>query len=162
MSKTRDVNGKQTSYWTGSGVSTIYNTAANPPEKPPAPKVEVTKYEMTAIVDNISDPRSDEIQFEVYDLTKPFNSGTVKVKPPAPKVEVTKYEMTAIVDNISDPRSDEIQFEVYDLTKPFNSGTVKVTACMASFKCKLNAGGDYRVRARSLHGFIQVQAQCRR
>lgn len=102
VSKTRDVNGKQTSYWTGSGVSTIYNTAANPPEKPPAPKV-----------------------------------------------EVTKYEMTAIVDNISDPRSDEIQFEVYDLTKPFNSGTVKVTACMASFKCKLNAGGDYRVRARS-------------
>lgn len=102
VSKTREVNGKQTSYWSGSGVSAIHDTAANPPEKPPSPKVEVEKYDMTTVVDNVSDPRSDEIQFEVYDLTTPFTSGTVAVK-----------------------------------------------ACMASFKCKLNAGGEYRVRARS-------------
>lgn len=102
VSKTREVNGKQTAYWTGSPVSEIYDTAASPPDKCPNPSVEVEKYELTATVNNVSDPRTDEIQFEVYDLTTLFQTGTATVK-----------------------------------------------ACMASFKCKLNAGGEYRVRARS-------------
>lgn len=102
VSKTREVNGKQTSYWTGSPVSEIYDTAASPPKKCPNPTVNVEKYDLTATVDNVDDPRTDEIQFEVYDKTTLFQSGTATVK-----------------------------------------------ACMASFQCKLNAGGDYRVRARS-------------
>lgn len=102
VSKTHKVNDKDTAYWSGSPVTVEHDTMSNPPEKPPSPSV-----------------------------------------------EIDKYDMTATVNNISDPRSDEIQFEVYDLTNPFTSGTVTVVACMASFKCKLNAGGEYRVRARS-------------
>lgn len=104
VSKTRKVNDKDTPYWTGTAVSAIYSMDVNPPEVPPAPSVEIKDYDLTATVDNVSDPRSDEIQFEVYDVTKLFKTGTVAVK-----------------------------------------------ACIASFTCKVNAGGEYRVRARSVN-----------
>lgn len=104
VSKTRKVNNKDTPYWTGSPVSAEYSISVNPPEVPPTPTV-----------------------------------------------KMDEYELTATIDNISDARSDEIQFEVYDGVKAFNSGTATVQACMASFKCKVNAGGEYRVRARSIN-----------
>jgi hypothetical protein len=102
VSKTREINGKETAYWTGTPVSAEYSTSVNPPEVPPTPTV-----------------------------------------------EIDKYELIANVDNVDDPRTDEIQFEVYDVTKLINTGTATVAACLASFKCKVNAGGSYRVRARS-------------
>lgn len=102
VSKTRKVNGKEQSYWTGEIVKAAFLMAARPPEKPPTPTVKIEKYDLTATVDNISDPRSDEIAFQVYDQDKFFCGGHVAVK-----------------------------------------------ACVASYKCKVNAGGNYRVRARS-------------
>lgn len=102
VAKKHKVNGKDVAYWSGTSVSVIYSISGNPPEVPPSPEV-----------------------------------------------EIDKYDLTATVDNISDPRSDEIQFQVYDLTTLFTTGTATVQACMASFKTKVNAGGSYRVRARS-------------
>lgn len=102
VAKTHKVNGKDTAYWSGSTVYAYYSVSSNPPETPPTPTV-----------------------------------------------EVDKYNLTASVDNISDSRSEEIQFQVYDGTKVFSTGTAKVTACMASYKCKVNAGGSYRVRCRA-------------
>lgn len=102
VSKTRSVNGQDTPYFTGQQSTYTYSTSSNPPEVPPSPSV-----------------------------------------------EMDKYTLKATVDNISDPRSDEIQFQVYDMTKLFNSGTATVTACMATFQTGVNAGGSYRVRARS-------------
>ncbi len=104
VSKTRKVNDQDTPYWSGTPVSVIHSIDVNPPKVPPAPKVEIKDYDLTATVDNVSDPRSDEIQFEVYDVTTLFKTGTVAVK-----------------------------------------------ACIASFTCKVNAGGEYRVRARSVN-----------
>lgn len=104
VSKTRKVNGKDTPYWTGTPVSAEYSMEVNPPETPPTPTV-----------------------------------------------TVEKYELTAEINNVSDPRTDEIQFEVYDNTTLFNTGIASVQACLASFKCSLNAGGSYRVRARAIN-----------
>lgn len=102
VSKTRKVNGKDTSYWSGElAIAGIYK------------------------------------------------SNTLPEVPPSPDVEMNKFELTATVDNISDARSDEIQFQVYNGTTLFTSGTATVRAAMASFKCTVNAGGSYRVRARS-------------
>lgn len=78
-----------------------------------------------------------------------YKSNTLPEVPPSPSVKIDKYELSATIDNISDARSDEIQFQVYNMTTLFTTGTAKVTAAMASFKCAVNAGGSYRVRARS-------------
>lgn len=69
--------------------------------------------------------------------------------PPTPDVEIQDYKLTATIDNISDARSDEIQFQVYNGQTIFNTGTATVRAAMASYTCNVNAGGNYRVRARS-------------
>ena len=79
VSKTHKVNKKDVSYWTGSNVSVEYYTAANPPEKPSTPTVKIDKYQLTASLENISDARTDEIQFEVYNGNKAFKSGISKV-----------------------------------------------------------------------------------
>lgn len=102
VAKTRKVNGKDTAYWSGQMSNVGYYRYNMPPEVPPSPSVEIDGYELTATVDNVSDARSDEIQFQIY------NSTTL-----------------------------------------FTTGTATVQAAMAAFKCTVNAGGSYRVRARS-------------
>lgn len=102
ISKTRKVNGVDTAYWTAELGQTTYSMIYAPPDKPSTPSVEVDKYELTATINNVTDGRTDEIQFEVYDGSTLFNTGTSVVK-----------------------------------------------AAMASFKCAVNAGGSYRVRARA-------------
>lgn len=104
VSKKHKVNGKDTYYWTGTTVSKTYSISYDPPEKPNAPTVTIDKYKLTATVDNISDPRSDEILFEVYD-------GVKKIK----------------------------------------TGVVTVRACIATYSCTVNAGGNYRVRCRAIN-----------
>ena len=104
VSTTRQVNGQDTAYWTGTAVSKEYSMEINPPETPSVPTVEIEEYDLTASLENITDSRCDEVQFEVYDGTVLFSSGT---------------------------------------------GTV-VTA-QTSYRCKLNAGGLYRVRARAVN-----------
>ena len=112
VSKTREVNGEQTAYWTGSPVSAIYSMYKNTPEVPPAPSV-----------------------------------------------TVDGFTLTATIDNITDSRTDQIEFEVYDLNTRFTSGIVDVMACMATFKCSINAGGQYRVRARAINNiFMHVSS----
>lgn len=104
VAKTRKVNNKNTAYWSGELVAKDYNMNEFPPEVPPSPTV-----------------------------------------------EIEKYSLTATVDNITDARTDEIQFQVYDATKLFTSGTATVVAAMATYKCNVNAGGSYRVRARAVN-----------
>lgn len=104
VAKTHTVNDQEVAYWTGETVSAYYSADVLPPEVPPTPTV-----------------------------------------------EVEDFYLTATVDNISDPRSDQIQFYVYDMQTPFKSATVDVSACMASWKFSVNAGGQYRVRARSVN-----------
>lgn len=104
VSKTYKVNDNDTYYWTGTAASATYSTQYDPPEKPSSPTVTIDKYKLTAKIDNVSDPRTDQIQFEVY-------NGTKKV----------------------------------------NSGVVTVLACLATFSCTVDAGGDYRVRCRSIN-----------
>lgn len=80
VSKTYKVNDKEVSYWTGSWVSKEYVIAGNPPEVPSAPSVVIDKYKLTAKIENVSDSRTDEIQFEVYSGTKKISVGTVTVQ----------------------------------------------------------------------------------
>ena len=79
VAKTRKVNNKDTAYWSGELVAKDYNMNEFPPEVPPSPSIEIEKYSLTATIDNVTDARTDEIQFQVYDATTLFTSGTATV-----------------------------------------------------------------------------------
>lgn len=80
VSKTYQSNGKEASYWTGTSETATYSVSTNPPDTISAPNVEIKDFTLTATLDNISDSKIDQIQFQVYDGTKLFDSGTVDVK----------------------------------------------------------------------------------
>lgn len=80
ISKTRTVNGKETSYWSASW-STVerYYFSKNPPEMPSIPKVEINDYTLTASLDNI-DSNATGVQFEIVKNDKSvFNTGSAKI-----------------------------------------------------------------------------------
>lgn len=80
VAKTHNVNGTDTPYWAGSGTVKEYSTAADPPVAPSTPSISVNKYTITCTNDNISDPRSDQIEFEIYNDTTLVNKGAVTVR----------------------------------------------------------------------------------
>ena len=80
VSKKHKVNKKDVSYWTGTAVTKTYNISNDPPEVPSAPTVTIDKYKLTASLENISDPRTDKIEFKVYKGTKTFKTGIATVK----------------------------------------------------------------------------------
>ena len=80
ISKTRTVNGKETTYWSASW-STVerYYFSKNPPEMPSIPGVEINDYTLTASLDNI-DSNATGIQFEIVKNDKSvFNTGSAKI-----------------------------------------------------------------------------------
>lgn len=79
VSKTHKVNGKDTSYWSGTSTSYTYSVTVNPPDVPPAPTVEIDKYKLTVKVENVSDSKTDQIQFEIYNGVKLINTTSINV-----------------------------------------------------------------------------------
>lgn len=80
ISKTRTVNGKETTYWSASW-STVerYYFSKNPPEIPSIPAVEINDYTLTASLNNI-DSNATGIQFEIVKNDKSvFNTGSAKI-----------------------------------------------------------------------------------
>lgn len=104
VAKTHKVNDTETPYWTGTSAEASYTFSEFPPEVPSVPTVTIDKYALKATIENIADPRSDQIEFQVYDGEK--------------------------------------------LRK---SGIANVVTARASFQLNVEAGGDYRVRARSIN-----------
>lgn len=70
--------------------------------------------------------------------------------PSTPTVEMDGLTLTATVDNISDAKTSYICFEIYDNTTLYNtSGAIPVAGAMAEYQCAVNAGGNYRARAKA-------------
>lgn len=68
-----------------------------------------------------------------------------------PSVDIDEFNLTATVDNIKDSKIDKVQFQVYNGNTLYKSGTVDVKACRAVYSCTIKAGGNYRVRCRSIN-----------
>ncbi len=79
VSQTHTVNDEDVAYWTGTSETATYDVNSNPPEKPSAPTVSIEQYKMTVSLENISDGKSDYIEFEIYSGNKKINTVTVKV-----------------------------------------------------------------------------------
>lgn len=77
--KTHKVNGKDTAYWTGSWVSAYHKVEIDPPDVPPMPTVDIDKFKLTMKVENITDSRTDQIQYEIYNGEKKIHTATITV-----------------------------------------------------------------------------------
>lgn len=80
-----------------------------------------------------------------------YISNTRPTEPKTPTVELEKYSLKAYIENIEDARADQIEFEVYNGDTKFTSGIVTVLTARAIFTCTVDAGGEYRVRCRSIN-----------
>lgn len=80
VSKTHQVNGNETSYWTGTSASAEYLVSELPPNKLSAPTVTIDKYSLTAKVENIEDAKAEKVEFEVVKDSAKFASGISVVK----------------------------------------------------------------------------------
>lgn len=80
VSKKYKKNNKDTNYWTGTAVTKVYSISETNPDVPQGLKVELNKYKLTASVDNISDGKTDKIEFQVYKGNKKFKTGIADVK----------------------------------------------------------------------------------
>lgn len=80
ISKTYNSNGHQVSYWHGDWTQETYDPTKLPPETLSAPSVEINKYNLTAKLENITDARTEGVEFEVYKDDVKFTSGKTEVK----------------------------------------------------------------------------------
>lgn len=80
VSKTKTVNGSTTSYWSSSwSTKMTHYFSNNPPSIPSVPSVEISDYQLTASLDNISGTAT-HIQFEITkDDTTVFKTATVEI-----------------------------------------------------------------------------------
>lgn len=80
VSTKRQVNGKETAYWTASwSTDQTYNFKDNPPSKPSVPTVKIEKYKLTASLENV-DSSIASIQFQIVKNDKTtFKTGTADV-----------------------------------------------------------------------------------
>ena len=104
ISKTREVNKKETNYWTANW-STVkrYYFSNNPPSTPGVPKVEIQDYTLTAELDNL-DINDASIEYQI----------------------------------------------VKDDTRVFNTGKASIKTTHSSYSCTVDAGSEYKVRARAV------------
>lgn len=80
VSETREVNGKETEYWTSVwSTESSHDFSDNPPSKPDTPDVKMEKLVLTATLDNL-DLNATHIQFQITrDNSKIFKTATVKI-----------------------------------------------------------------------------------
>lgn len=65
VSKTYKVGDKDKSYWSGTAATATHVVSSSPPETASAPTVTIEGYKLTAVLENIEDPRADRIYFEI-------------------------------------------------------------------------------------------------
>lgn len=76
-------------------------------------------------------------------------------KPSVPTVTLKDYTLTASLDNIGDINAEQIQFQVVkDDSKIFSTGKASITTDHASYSCKVDVGGNYKVRCRAVRGSL--------
>lgn len=79
VSKTYTSNSTTKSYWTGTAVSKSLSISNTKPTTPEGLSVELEKFTLTAKVENISDFRTDQVEFEVYNGNTKYKTGIVTV-----------------------------------------------------------------------------------
>ena len=82
-----------------------------------------------------------------------YTDSTPLETPGVPSVKIEKYELTATLDDIDIDGAEGIEFEIVkDNAKTFKTAKAKIVTAHASYACKVEAGGEYKVRCRAYKG----------
>lgn len=84
------------------------------------------------------------------------------VTPNTPTVEIKEFKLTAKLDNINtDNGTDQIEFEVVknNSSTAFSTKKANITARYASYVFTIQAGGEYKVRARAYNSKAKVYSE---
>ena len=74
-----DNNKVQVPYWNGTPVAQTFYLSEWRPETPSVPTVEIDGTTLTCSIENITDSRADQIQFEIFNETGKIHTATVRV-----------------------------------------------------------------------------------
>lgn len=82
---------------------------------------------------------------------KTYTDGTPLATPSTPSVEIYKYKLTASLDNVTINGATHIEFQVVkdNSAKAFSTKQAAITSSHASYAFAVDAGGEYKVRARA-------------
>jgi len=142
VSKTRTVNKKETTYWTGSwSTDKTYSFSDNPPSTPPVPSVTIEGYKLTARLDNL-DLNATSIQFQIYknDSTK-FNTGTATIK-----TSSASYSCTVDAGNSYKVRCRAVRGSLYSEWSDYSSNIATKPAAPKSIsKCEALSETSVRI-----------------
>lgn len=146
VSKTYTSNSETKSYWTGAAVSKDVYISNTKPTKPEGLSVEIEKYTLKASVDNVSDARTDQIEFEVYNGDKKFTSGIVTVLTARAIFTCTvaaggEYRVRCRAINITGGKSYS-EWTAYSTAQSTIPAAVTNVKCVADSKTSLKATWD--------------------
>lgn len=80
VSKTYKSGNTTKSYWTGTATTCRYWLSGDTPDIPPQPNVTIEQFTLTAEVTDITDSKTDQIEFWVYNGNTKVSSGIVTVQ----------------------------------------------------------------------------------
>ena len=143
-SKTYRVNDNDTTYWTGGTETREYSMAGDPPQKPSVPSVDIEKLKLTASIENVSDPRTDQLEFAIYNGDIMVSSTTSTVKTCRASVSMTviaggKYRVRCRAINLN--RSTKIYGEWSD----FSSELTTIPAPVSNVECAADSKTSVKV-----------------
>lgn len=133
IAKTHTVNNTEVYYWNGTGKNSEYWMWYEVPETPSAPTVEVDNYKLTASLENISDSRTNKVQFDVYNGSTYAYKGVATVSANRAEYQFTveaggKYRVKACAFNTynnANIRSDFSEFSSSVTTIPLPPGAIE-------------------------------------
>lgn len=80
-------------------------------------------------------------------------------KPGTPNVKIDKYQLTATLDNLAEDAT-HIKFQIVknNSAHPFNtSEKITIVSRHASYTCKIDLGGEYKVRCQAIRGALESE-----
>lgn len=89
-----------------------------------------------------------------WSAEKTFKAENLEPAVPAvPTVTIDKFKLTAKLENIDVTNCTHIQFQIVkNDSSVFNTGSAEIKTRSASYSCTVNAGEEYKVRARAYKG----------
>ena len=89
-----------------------------------------------------------------WSTEKVHTLATVVTVPPVPTVEINNYKLTATINNLK-VDGDQIEFQVCKNNQyQFQLAKVDISTNYVSYSCNVTAGGEYKVRCRTVVGSL--------